>query len=187
MRPIADLRDDLSDLLRCSSDGAHRTVKVGSQLGHASTNDIETRMLVIAYALLAPPLGALAFWSLTMLPTAMLATFQHGFDPAAWSPAVKLLTIYASYCYLLGFLPALGTGIGHALVRRRLGSSKSRVIVVTATGLVLLALFKLVGAKSSSFDETTIAFVAAGGISALLIASAVELVSALRLPRPAAG
>lgn len=143
-------------------------------------------MLVIAYALLAPPLGALAFWSLTMLPTALLATVQHGFDPAAWSAAVKLLMIFASYSYLLGFLPALGTGIGHVLARRNLGKPKSRVIVVTATGLVLLALFMLVGTKSSRFDDTTIAFVAAGGISALLIASAVELVLARRLPRLAA-
>lgn len=122
-----------------------------------------------------------------MLPTAVFATFQHGFDPTAWAAAVKLLLIYASYSYLLGFLPALGTGISHALARRKLSNGKSRVIVVTATGLGLLGLFMPVGARSSSFDQTTIAFVAAGGISAFLIASAVELVSARRLPRLAAG
>lgn len=138
-------------------------------------------MLVIAYALLAPPLGALAFWSLTMLPTALLATVQHGFDPAAWSAAVKLLMIFASYSYLMGFLPALGTGIGHVLARRKLGKPTSRVIVVTATGFVLLALFMLLGTKSSSFDGTTIAFVAAGSASAFLIALAVELLSVRRL------
>lgn len=138
-------------------------------------------MLVIAYALLAPPLGALAFWSLTLLPTAALATFQHGFDLTAWSAAVKLLTIYASYSYLLGFLPALGAGIGHALARQKLGNAKFRVIVVTAAGLVFPALFMLLGEKSSRFNEASIALIAAGGISALLIASAVELVSARRL------
>lgn len=138
-------------------------------------------MLVIAYALLAPPLGALAFWSLTMLPTALLATVQHGFDPTAWSAAFKLLIIFASYSYLLGLLPALGTGIVHVLARRKLGRPKSRVMVVTATGFVLLALFMLLGTKSSSFEGTTIAFVAAGSASAFLIASVVELLSVRRL------
>jgi len=142
-------------------------------------------MLVIAYALLAPPLGALAFWSLTMLPTALLATLPYGSDPASWSAAVKLLMIYASYSYFLGFLPALGTGIGHALARRKLGHAKSRVIVATGTGLVLPALLMLVGVKAASLDETTIAIVAAGGIAAFLIASAAELIAARRPPRPA--
>ena len=143
-------------------------------------------MLIIAYALLGPPLGALAFWSVTLLPTALLAMLQSNWGQLSWSPAVKLLMIYASYSYLLGFLPALGTGIGHALAQRKIGRRRLRVIFATATGLFLPSLLMLVGVKTARLDETTIAFVAAGGIAAFLIASAAELVAARRPPRLAA-
>ena len=128
-------------------------------------------MLIVSYALLGPLLGAITFWSMTF---ALPAIFSGHADTAVWSSGIKLLSIYMQYSYLVGFLPAVGAGICHVIVRRKLNASKARVIFVALIGASLVAVLFGITGNPVDLYETTLPMVAAGGSAAFLIAMGVE-------------
>ena len=140
---------------------------------------IPSYTLIPAYAVLAPPLGAMALWAMTLLPGAVLATIDHGVDTRAWAAIVKLLGTYAMFSYLLGFLPALGAGIAHAVMRQWPWPLKIRIGAVGLTGAALTTALLSMGANAKAQDSMTLFAIAAGGISALLMAILCEGIGAL--------
>lgn len=128
-------------------------------------------LTIPSYAVVGPPLGAVVFWAITLLPAAISGTIDHGFDERAWRGGLKLLGMYASFSYLLGILPALGAGVLHAVVWNR-RSPRVRVAAAAATGLLLSALLLLLGAGAGEADAIFMAV--GGGLSALLIAVCFE-------------
>mgnify|MGYP003583618601 CR=1 FL=1 len=139
---------------------------------------IPSYTLIPAYVVFGPPLGASALWAMTYLPSALLATLDRGVDAQAWTSIFKLLGTYAMFSYLLGLLPALGAGIAHAVIRRRSGSSRVRIASAGLTGAALTAALLLVGANAKAQDSLTLFAIAAGGISALLMALLLEGIGA---------
>jgi hypothetical protein len=136
-------------------------------------------MTFLIYALLGPPLGALVFWVLTYFPTGLMAMMRDfSWHAAAWSSSLKLLALYAGYSHLIGGLSAIGAGIGHAVMTKRLLSVKLRIVAVTVIGLILQAALMITSIKPSSLFEEfegTISIVAAAGVASFLIALFVEM------------
>ncbi|MFC6281261.1 MULTISPECIES: hypothetical protein [Polaromonas] len=84
------------------------------------------------------------------------------------------------YSYLVGFLPAIGAGVCHVLARRKLVNSTMRVWLVTFAGISLTAILFLAASPPAGFYEIFVPLVAAGGIAAFLMATAVEIFAANR-------
>lgn len=143
---------------------------------------ISNFVLVPSYLIFGPPLGALAFWAMTLLPVALQASIERGIDAQAWAAGLKLLGFYIPLSYLLGFFPALGVSLVHAVVKRPHWSPRGRLVSVTLCGVAITYASAFIAGKASAWDSETIFVAAAGGISALLIAVLFELVARPRKP-----
>lgn len=89
--------------------------------------------LILLYALLAPPLGGLLFWGFEFLPPIASAVLDGRMDNRLLAAMTKMAMWHATFSYLLGLLPAVCTGIAHALLQS--GSSQYRLRIVSV-GLV---------------------------------------------------
>ena len=138
---------------------------------------ISNFVLVPSYVIFGPPLGALAFWAMTLLPVALQASIDEGVDVRAWTAGFKLLGFYIPLSYLLGFFPALGAALAHALVKRLHWSPRGRLASVTLCGATLTCVLTLMAGKAAAWGSETIFLATAGGISALLIAILFEFIA----------
>lgn len=137
-------------------------------------------MRIVLYALFGPLLGAVTFWSVTFLPHALVASFLGHASTEAWSAGLKFLSISMQYSYFVGCLPAIGAGICHVIARRKLASAKIRVLFVTLAGLSLMGILFVAASPPAGFYELAAPMIAAGGMAAFLMATAVEIFVAKR-------
>lgn len=132
-------------------------------------------MPIILYSLLGPPIGALVFWSITLLPVAIFAMFRDAsWHADSWSSIIKLLVgWYLPYSYLIGVLPAAGAGVSHVVCLRKQSTTRARIALVVATGAVLQFVLLLF---SGALGDVAMALglVAAATAASGLIAMAVE-------------
>jgi len=128
-------------------------------------------IVVLAYTLIGPLLGTLAFWGLML----------NGID----SYAVNVLVRLAPHGYIFGLIPALGAGVAHVVSKPSL-----RILTVGLAGLAMTALVslsaiadwvdRLQATLPSGSDVGFVALfilakaAAAGGITACLMAAGIE-------------
>lgn len=90
--------------------------------------------LVVLYALLAPPLGGLLFWGFESLLPLARTVLDGRMDDRLLAATTKIALMHAVFSYLLGLLPAVCTGIAHALLRRRCPQYRLRIVAVGLVG-----------------------------------------------------
>lgn len=102
--------------------------------------------LVVLYALLAPPLGGLLFWGFEFLPLLARTVLDGRVDDRLLAAMTKMALMHAVFSYLLGLLPAVCTGIAHALLLRRCPQHRLRIVAVGLVGFCsTAALLSLAG------------------------------------------
>jgi hypothetical protein len=108
--------------------------------------------------------------------------------PSFFERLVGLLGFVLRMAYVLGAVPALGTGVVHAVIQRR-SAPWIRVVAVGVAGVLISALFAW--AAITGADAFTVSvrryIIVIGGISALLMALGVEGMACRRLNRHGAG
>lgn len=138
--------------------------------------------LVVLYALLAPPTGGLLFWGFEFLPPLASAVLDGRTDDRLHAAMTKMALMHVVFSYLLGLLPAICTGIAHALLRRGGLQYMLRIVSVAAVGFCSTgALLSIAGWRLAGDMALPLLF--AGACAAALLAWMVERVD-MRPRRP---
>lgn len=138
--------------------------------------------LVVLYALLAPPLGGLLLWGFEFLPPLASAVLDGRMDDRLLAAMTKMALMHAVFSYLLGLLPAICTGIAHALLQRGDLQYMRRIVSVGLVGFCsTAALLSIAGWRLAG--DMALPMLFAGTCAAALLAWMVERVD-MRPRRP---
>lgn len=121
-------------------------------------------IVVPAFLVVGPPLGAMVFWILTVGSSFFMA---ESLDARAWLSAKKLLTIYLINSYFLGLPPAAAASVCYLIGIRRNWTFYMAIGVTCLIGLIAAALLP---SSLGMLDEVASSMTLAGAISAFLIA-----------------